>query len=157
MTDSLWRNRPRVRGLNYAQTLRVIGQVLEERHLKDFDIKNEDKHYLIRQVTEAEPSSDPAEFKYTREDIEHLDQEAQARRRDASRTPDFTSLSQLLRTIGDYLDTKDGRLLAISRRSPLLNIEYETGQRRRREEEHLASGFYDLSVRMYKQRTRRRP
>jgi hypothetical protein len=146
-----------VRGLNYAQTLRVIGQFLEERRLKDFDIKNGGKHYLIREVTEAEPSSEPTEFEYTREDIARLDQEAQARRRDPSRTPDFTSLSQLLRTIGDYLDTKHGHLLAISRRSPLLTIEYETGQQRRREEEHLSSSFYDLSVRMYKQRTKRRP
>ncbi|TMA09619.1 MAG: hypothetical protein E6J89_12520 [Deltaproteobacteria bacterium] len=141
---------------NYAQTLRVIGQALEERRFKDFDIKSEGKHYLIRDLTETEPSSQPVEFRYTREDIERLEQEAQARRRDPSRTPDFTSLSQLLRTVGDYLDARDGRLLGISRRSPLLTIEYETGQRRRREEEHLASSFYDLSVRMYKQRKRRR-
>jgi hypothetical protein len=135
-----------------ARTLRVIGQVLEERRLKDFDLRHDTNAYLIRDVKEG-VSSERVELRYTHEEVEELERQGRARRGGSTKIPDFTSLSQVLRAIGDYLDGKDSRLLAISSRAPSFTIEYETGQRFRQEEEHLASAFYDRSVRMYKQRS----
>jgi hypothetical protein len=141
-----------LRGLKYAQALRVIGQSLEELHLVTFDIKNEANGWVLRGYAEA---YERVEQRYTAADIKLLDRQRRGMRSDPSGMPEFTSLSQLLRAIGDYLEHKDGRLLEISRQSgtvPLFTIFYETAHRRHKEEEHLSSDLYDLCLRMYKQR-----
>jgi hypothetical protein len=136
----------------YSQALRAIGQNLEELNFKAFDIKSEGKDYLVR----AAASPEVGELRYTPEDIQRLERQGRLRRSDPFGTPDFISPSQILRAVGDYLDTKDGRLVGISRRAPegaapLLTIEYDT-RRDRKREEFLFSALYNLSVSMYKQR-----
>lgn len=140
------------RGPKYAQELRVIGQSLEEMHVKAFDIKREGKDYVILGYLEA---PEPVESQYTTADIEHVDRERRGMRSNPSGMPDFRSLPQLLRAIGYYLEHKEGRLMAISRQSgavAVITIQYETAQRRQKEEEYLPSDLYDLGLRMYKQR-----
>jgi hypothetical protein len=137
----------------YAHTLRAIGQDLEALNLKYFDIKSEGRDYLVRAAT----SPEPLELRYTPEDIGRLERQGRAKRSDPSGTPDLMTLSQALRAIGEYVDRKDCHLVRISRQVPsgtvpLLSIEYQTGMRDRRKEEIRASGLYDLSVRMFKQR-----
>lgn len=137
----------------YAHTLRAIGQDLEALNLKYFDIKSEGRDYLVRAAT----SPEPLELRYTPEDIGRLERQGRAKRNDPSGKPDLMTLSQALRAIGEYVDRKDCHLVKISRQVPsgtvpLLSIEYQSGMRDRRKEEIRASGLYDLSVRMYKQR-----
>jgi hypothetical protein len=141
-----------LRGSEYAKDLRAIGQNLEELGLKAFDIKSEEKGYVVQGYREA---FEPVELRFTAADIKLLDRQRQGMRSDPFRMPEFTNLSQLLRAIGDYLEHKDGRLLGISKQSgsvPLFTIQYETAQRLHKEEEYLASELYDLCLRMYKQR-----
>ncbi|MGH7829280.1 MAG: hypothetical protein ACREP8_03800 [Candidatus Binatia bacterium] len=141
------------RPANCAQILRTIGQVIEEQRLEDFEIKSEGDSYRIRDVAQVKSFfKHPLEVRYTLDDITQLEREREAKRTGPSRTPDFTSLSQVLRTVGHYLDAKESHLLGISKRALLLTIEYETEQQSRREEEYLTSSFYDLAVRLYKQR-----
>jgi hypothetical protein len=132
---------------HYAKALRAIGQNLEELGLKVFGIKSEGNDYVI---------SEPIGLRYTPADIDRLDREGQAKRSDPSGMPDFRSLSQLLRAVGDYLEHKDARLLGVSRQAgvvPLVAIEYKTEQRQLKEEEYLSSDLYDFCLRMYKQRS----
>ena|SRR2546426_9049483 len=139
------------RAPKYGRALRIIGQNLEGLPVKVFDIKNEGKNYVVKGYGGA---FQPVELQYTAADIEHVDRQRREMRNNASGMPDFRSLSQILRAVGDYIERKDGRLLGISRQSgavPLFTIQYEMAQHRHKEE-YLASDLYDLCVRMYKQR-----
>lgn len=140
-----------VQGPKYGQALRVIGQTLEELHLIAFSVKSEGKGYLIQGYAEE---SEPVELRYTNADIQHMDRKRRAMRSDPFRMPDFRNLSQLLRAAGSYLESKDGRLLAISKQLGAVTsftIQYDSGEHHK-EEKHLASSLYDLCLRMYRQR-----
>ena len=143
-----------ISGPNYAQTLRVIGQELEALNLKYFELKREGKDYLVR----AAASPEPLELRYTPEDIGRLERQGRARRSDPSRTPDFSSLSQVLRAIGHYIDDKDGYLLGVSKKAPslgtrVLSVQYKATRGSPTQEEFSASGIEALCVRMYKRRS----
>lgn len=140
-------------GPSYAQVLRAIGQDLEEAKLRYFDIRTEGKDYLVRPATSLEPQ----QLRFTAEDIVHLEREGRAKRSDPFGAPDFSSVSQVLRAIGNYIDRKDGYLIGIykdvpSRAGRLLSIQYRTAIGNPINEEFSASGLYGLCVRMYKQR-----
>lgn len=142
------------RGPSYAQILRAIGQDLESTRLRYFDITVEGENYLVRSETSAEP----LELRYALEDIGRLERQGRARRSDPSRTPDFSSLSQVLRAIGHYIDDKDGYLLGVSKKAPslgarVLSVQYKTTTGSRTNEEFSASGIQGICVRMYKQRS----
>jgi hypothetical protein len=137
---------------SYGQILRAIGQDLEAARLRYFEITTAGKDYLVRPSTSFEPQ----ELRYTAEDIVRLEREGRARRSDPSGTPDFSSLSQVLRAIGNYVDRKDGRLIEVSKpvpsRAQMLSIQYRTATGASIKEEFSASGLYALCVRMHKQR-----
>jgi len=141
-------------GPSYAQILRAIGQDLEASKLRYFDLKREGEDYLVRPAI----SHEPEELRYTAEDIVRLEREGRAKRIDPSRTPDFSSLSQVLRVIGQYIDRKDGYLLEVSKKAPslgarVLSVRYQTTTGNPTKERFSASGVLALCVRMYKQRS----
>jgi hypothetical protein len=92
---------------------------------------------------------------YTVQDIERLEYEGQARRQNPHRLADATSLSQVLRCMGAYLNQKCARLLKLAREDDVLTLEYETSLGSFMKESFSASGLYDLWVRMYLQRADR--
>ena len=96
-------------------------------------------------------SSAVLELRYTPEEIERLEREGQSRRRDRHGTPDAASLSQLLRAVGAYLDSKGVRLVGISRKEQLVTIRYQTG-RHDRQEQLSPSSLRDLWRSMYLRR-----
>ena len=95
------------------------------------------------------------ELRYTPAEIERLEREGQARRRDPHGTPDANSLSQLLRAIGAYLDSKGVRLVGISRRDRFVTLQYQMGRRNRQEEFLTPSSLHDLWASMYLRRSPR--
>ncbi len=138
---------------SYAQILRAIGQDLEATKLRYFDIRTEGRNYLVRTATFPESQ----ELRYTVEDIVRLEREGRAKRSDPSRTPDFSSVSQVLRAFGHYIDRKDGYFLELSERKPstagrVLSVHYKTTTGGPTREEFSASGVYGICVRMYKRR-----
>lgn len=163
---------------NYGQALRAIGQALESWHLEDFDLEGQGDDFIVRGVKRDAPrglnlskafrrlfarkSPGPANYvvlHYTPDEIDRLEQEGQARRTGSSETPDLSSLSQILRSLGTYVDGKGGRLLEIHKKqiSPVLQsvtLKYQTYQGEIKEEERETSAVYDLSVHMYMQRKR---
>jgi len=92
---------------------------------------------------------------YTVQDIERIESAGQARRQDPHRLADATSLSQMLRCMGAYLNQKCARLLRLAREADGVTLEYETSLGSFMKESFSASGLYDLSVRMYVQRADR--
>ncbi|MGH7830296.1 MAG: hypothetical protein ACREP8_08960 [Candidatus Binatia bacterium] len=97
-------------------------------------------------------SSVVLELRYTPEEIERLEREGQARRRDPHGTPDADSLSQLLRAVGAYLDRKGVQLLGVSRKGQFVTIRYQTVPSNRHEEELTPSYLRDLWRSMYLRR-----
>lgn len=95
------------------------------------------------------------ELLYTEKDVERLEEEGRARRIDPRRTANPSTLSQVLRCLGAYLNQKRARLVKISRESESVSVEYETSLGTNIRETLSASDVYDLWVRMYLQRSER--
>jgi hypothetical protein len=175
--------------LNYSQTLRAIGQDLEARHVKAFDVERQNEDYFVWVRTQMRPpekspplkvgravfrkarsrlqrqsgaekedlaASAPSEayqLRYSPEDVDRLEREGRARRRNPNRVPDAHSLSQLLRALGGYMTRRNLRLLAISWREESVSIVYQTDQGRRELDNFRLDSIYDLWVHMYVRRT----
>jgi hypothetical protein len=153
----------------FAQKLRAIGQAMEGAHFEDFDIESNGNSFFIRGIIRSKPESvsflrallgkSPTqdarfrEFRYTSDEIERLEKEGQARRRDPDGMPDFYTLSQMLRTVGAYIDGKRARLGKLYRRGTRLILEFEGTQVPPSIEEHTVSSFYNFFVHMYLRRS----
>lgn len=97
----------------------------------------------------------PIELQYSSKDIDRLEQEGRARRVDPRRMPDTSSLSQVLRCVGAYLNQKRARLLRLWRDAESVSVEYETSLGSKFKETLVVAELYDLWVRMYMQRAER--
>jgi len=153
----------------YADTLRTIGQAIDLWRLEDFDLENYDNSFFVRgrvgsprqklsllQALLGKAHGEDAkflEFRYTSADVARLEEEGQAQRRDPNGMPDFYNLSQLLRTVGAYVDGKPKRLRKLCRRGTRLTLEFETPQGQPDIEEHTISSFYNLFVHRYLRRS----
>lgn len=92
---------------------------------------------------------------YSASDIAWLETAGRSRRSGAGPAADASSLSQVLRCAGGYLQQKCARLLRVVRLPDSLAVEYETSLGSRMKESFAVSDLYDLWVRMYLQRQAR--
>lgn len=92
------------------------------------------------------------ELHYSPAEIHRLEEEGRARRRNDSGMPDFNMLSQLLRTVGAYVDQKGGRLFAVSRHGSKVTLQYQVSEGDLTIESHEAPSFYKFFSEMYLQR-----
>ncbi|HEU4342594.1 MAG TPA: hypothetical protein VFU31_13585 [Candidatus Binatia bacterium] len=160
--------------VDYSQTLRVIGQVLESFKAESFDIVCHGDAYLVRCLTKhrnrglskllrrwkeqhlprggfgAKPFMN-VELLYSLNDIKGLDAQGKAKRRDPHGMPDPFGLSSILRAAGEFVNRK-GRLLLGSSRDQHVLVLYETPEGVRKMEEYQQSWFYDFCVGMYLKR-----
>ena len=95
------------------------------------------------------------ELQYTRKDIERLEQEGRANRTDPNGIPEHSSLSQVLRCVGEYLVQKRARLIKLRRDSDSVSVGYQTSVGSILKEKLVVGELYDLWVRMYMQRAKR--
>lgn len=93
------------------------------------------------------------DLRYTTKDMDRLEQEGKAKRQTITGVPDVTSLSQLLRTIGAYVEEKKARLVKITRSGESLAIQYETIGGETIEETVSAASLYEFWVKLYLQRS----
>jgi len=96
-------------------------------------------------------------LRYTAKDIDYLEREGIAKRRNPRGTPDFLSLSHILRTAGAQVEKKSGQLIEVSRRVQSegihsLVIKFRNYNGEEREEEYVGPSVYDLCLHWYKQR-----
>lgn len=154
---------------SHAQTLRAIGQAIERSHLEDFDLESNGNSFLVRGIMKLKPQKTSflqtllgksttrdakfLELRYSSGDVQQLEQEGQARRRGPDGMPDYYSLSQMLRTVGAYIDGKRSQLRKVYRRGTKLTLELETPQGSPNIEEHTISSFYNFFVHMYLRRS----
>jgi hypothetical protein len=143
--------------LNCSQALRAIGEDLEQRGIKAFDITCAEDSYMVQGGYQAPPNPMPLSLCYSMEDIRYLDRECQEKRNQASDSHDFLRLSLILRSIAGYIDRKKGRLLRISNNiangtNAVFRIEYTNADNERIVDERAVSAIYDICVSQYKLR-----
>jgi len=91
-------------------------------------------------------------LRYQPEDLERLEQEGEARRREPNGMPDPYSLPQLLRTLGNYMGRREARFLTLSWSEEVAGLVYETAEGRRNVESFTLASIYELWVHMYLRR-----
>ena len=165
---------------SYAQTLRLIGQDLEELLIEKFELEVDKSVFIVRGeivVSESEPkSAEPQpkagffpglwkrktispepraqiqaiERRYTVVDIERLATAERTHAKDDK--PDFYKPGEFLRVIGSYLDKKRGKLLKLCKGDQEVTLHYQTIHGEEKTELQRMSSFYDLYIHMCKQR-----
>lgn len=143
---------------DYATALRCIGQDLERRGLKSFDIRFEGNEYLVHCGYQDPPSPMPVTIQYTVRDLKDLDRVG-VEKRGAVVSKEFLNQVQIFRTIGGYLDKNEARLVRMSNNDPkgtdsLFIVEYITQEGQRVVDDRAGAAIYDMCVTMYKQRGR---
>lgn len=146
-----------VAAVSYSEILRVIGQDLESRSIKAFDIRNEGEKIFVQCGYQDPPASTPVTLYYTPRDIKELRLQGEENRGQATEQRDFFTLSQTLRAIGGHVDQQKARLIRLSNNDfpgadAIFRIEYETADGERQVDDRSGSATYDLCVNMYKRR-----
>jgi hypothetical protein len=145
--------------VNYATALRCIGQDLERRGLKTFDIRLEGNEYIAECGYQEPPSPLPVSIKYTSADLVELDRTGESKRGETPSGAEFINQAQIFRTIGGYLDRNRSVLLRVTNndglsKESLVRVEYVTADGERITDDRPGSAIYDMCVQMYKQRGR---
>jgi hypothetical protein len=143
--------------VNYSEVLRVIGQDLEIRGIKAFDIRTEGEKIVVQCGYQVPPAATPVTLSYTPRDIKELRPQGEEKRGQSPERRDFFTLSQTLRAIGGFVDQQKARLMRLSNNDfsaadVVFRIEYETREGERLVDNRSGSGIYDLCVNMYKRR-----
>jgi hypothetical protein len=95
------------------------------------------------------------ELCYPAQDVERIEGAGRARRGRARQSAEAYSVSEILRSIGAYLNQKRARLLRLNREVDCVVVEYETTMGSRMKETLAIRDLYDLWVRMYLHRAER--
>jgi hypothetical protein len=157
--------------LSYAQSLRVVGQILETRAIDSFHLAKRVDDYIvwpertdvprkrsvekgfIAKITEKilgedDPGEElPNSICFTAAEIVSVDTQRRLERKKSDSPSDRRDLSFVLRVLGNYLDRKRAAEFAIrwSKRSAMVSY----GQH---EEYFTAENLYDLGISMYLKR-----
>lgn len=147
----------RVASTKYATALRCIGQDLERRGLKSFDIRFEANEYVALCGYQNPPAPTPVTIQYTVKDLEELDRVGSGTRGGSLALKDFLNQVQIFRTIGGYLDKNEAHLVRLTNndakgKDSLFVVEYITRDGERVIDDRAGSAIYDMCVTMYKQR-----
>jgi hypothetical protein len=131
--------------INYSIALRCIGQDLERRGLKTFNIRRDGNHFVVFPDNAASPAAPREMIRYTPSDLEMMDRCGEIQRGNQA-DQEFFHRTQRLRAIGDYLDKYGSTLISISygdveRAQPEFRVEYIT-----REGEHLIDDRADAAI-----------
>src|SRR5438445_2784027 len=134
---------------SYSTILRAIGQELEARRLKTFELRPDGDVYIVTYRYQEPPSTTPVTLHYSWEDIEDLDRAKRAKRRKLSPPKEFVTLMQIFKAGGGYLDKNDFRLIAISNnhlasKELILLAEYQTDVGERIVDDRSGSAIHDL-------------
>jgi hypothetical protein len=165
----------------FAIELRAVGQALEKFKFDSFKVARRDGVYtitghgsadlertfsLIRfirdYVRSGESKGGPGgsgnqiELTYSRAEIEALDTQERAKRKEENKMPDPHGVSQILRSVGTYLDNRQAAsVLGIRYQDQWVTVLYTTRDGRVEQEKQDLEYFYDFWVKMYLRRSNR--
>ena len=157
--------------IDYAQAFRVIGAALEALKVENFDLEIKDLEYWIRGCAKEAPNSVPVEGRkyfgnwlkkrkrlfsqqsgaafelhYTPDDLRDLELKGRALRGTSQGYPDAQSLSEILRSVGEFLDLKHVCLSRLAMRGRWITLHYKSAQGHLVVEEHTAASLHSFWV-----------
>jgi hypothetical protein len=166
----------------YAKSLRAIGQSLEMLRVQSFRLEKIGNSYLVRShsltatrqwvlrnslTEDASDSTDQESIElagsdgwlcYSPLDIARLDTQGQSKRQDlgfAQMRGD--KLSQLLRTLGEYLDRKEATAFDISWAADSVSVDYQMPDRVRERRDFTVERLRQLALHSRFRRSHRNP
>jgi hypothetical protein len=147
--------------ISYGEDFRSIGQALEAKNVRSFELKRLEDWYILQCVP---PGSGPVRSKLHRfklrfrnasdaesltlalADVEELSRQGKAKRFIPGRIPDFGKLSNALRTIGLYLESKQAKLIELQVRPLTITLSYKDNDGEQQIEDRTIRSFYSLSL-----------
>ena len=163
-----------------AIELRTVGQALEKFKFKGFKLARRDEVYTVtghgsdlaatfslihfirdfvhggRSKSKSGGSRNQIELTYSQAEIEALDAQERAKRKEANKTPDPYGVSQILRGVGTFLDNRQAAsVLGISYQDEWVTMLYKTRDGRVEQDKQDLEYFYDFWVKMYLHRSNR--
>lgn len=141
---------------HYDEDLRSIGQALEAKDISVFEIKWLPEMYVVHGTPEQTGSlrskvrrwlrvlhasrTDPLILSLT--DVKRLSEAGRAKRSKPGQLTDFRTVSNILRTIGAYLDSSEVELIELQKRPISITLSYRNKAGDERVEERTISSFY---------------
>jgi hypothetical protein len=143
--------------VNFAIALRSIGQDLQCRGLKTFDIHWDGKDFTALCGYQEPPAATPVELTYRPSDIEEIDRAGMKNRGNVSPSKEFLNQPQIFRTIGGFLDRNEAQLVRLANNDLRVQestfiVEYISRDGEHIIDDRAGAAIYDMCVSMYKQR-----
>jgi hypothetical protein len=143
---------------NYARALRCIGQALQTQNIELFELKTGANEFRAQCEDPNPPYTALIELSFSPDNITILDREGQERRRRTNSEFRFDSLPEVLRAVGEYIDSKHAHLRRLNNcclsDQDEIEIEYQTRAGDIGAETLSMSAIREIAVDMYKRRTR---
>ena len=152
---------------SYDKDFRCIGQALEENDVHTFELKRVGERYVVQggPFGPSLPRSKLDKFRLGfrngsgaesltlgNTEIEELARKGRAQRFRPGRMPEFRRLSNLLRVVGNYLQTKRAQLVEVKVRPFSISLCYRDADGELQTEERTVRSFYSLFLELYGRR-----
>ena len=153
--------------ISYGEDFRSIGQALEAKNVRSFELKRVGDWYILQGVPPAHDSlrsklhkfkmrfrsgSDAESLILALSDVEELSQKGKSRRFRPGRVPDFAKLSNALRTIGLYLESKQAKLIELQVRALTVTLSYKDSDGQQQIEDRTIRSFHGLFLELCEKR-----
>jgi hypothetical protein len=153
--------------ISYGEAFRSIGQALEAKNIRSFELKRLGDCYILQGVPPGNglvqsklhkfklrfrSRSDTESLTLTLSDVEELSRQGKAKRFLPGRMPDFRKLSNALRTIGVYLESKQAKLIELKVRPFTITLSYQDNAGQQQIEDRTIRSFHRLSLDLYEKR-----
>jgi hypothetical protein len=157
---------------SYGEDFRSIGQALEAKNIRSFELKRLGDWYVLEGVPTGDGSvrsklhklklrfrrgSDSESLTLALSDVEELSRKGKAKRFIPGRRPDFHRLSNALRTIGAYLESKQAKFIELKVRPVTVTLLYTDNDGQQQMEDRTIRSFYSLSLDLYEKRDEAKP
>jgi hypothetical protein len=156
----------------YGEDFRSIGQALEAKNVRTFELRRLGDWYIVRGVTAGGGSlrskvqkfklrfhsgSDSESLILGLSEVQDLSQKGKSKRSRLGRMPDFRRLSNTLRTVGAYLESKQAKLIELKVRPFSITLSYKDNFGRQQVEDRTIRSFYDLFLELHGKRDETNP
>lgn len=154
----------------YDEELRAIGQALDAKGVTGFELYKVMTGYYIKDLGEhSAPShstirnwlpghgygdTESVTYGFELKDVDELSKSGRARRSKSGQLTQFRDLSNILRTIGAYLDSKEVELIELHKRPITVTLAYRNKSGDEQIEERPVSSFYSFFLELNEKRRR---
>jgi hypothetical protein len=149
----------------FDEELRSIGQALNVRGVTSFELNHAQVGYFIKDLGEHRPSlrsglrrwlqgqSGDQTYGFDLAEVEALSKAGRAQRSSSGQLTHFRDLPNVLRTLGAYVDSKEGVLIELCKLPISVKLRYRDKSGYEQTEERPVSSFYDFFLELCKKRS----